>query len=137
MNISLKYIKKQVQKKLEVTLSKDTRKREYVYARAIYFKLAKEFTLESLSSIGNSVGRDHASVIHGLHVFDIISFNKDNILCAYNKLRNKIFLETEDDLQKYKRENYYKIKYEQLLEDHYKLQRKYSLIYNTEYYLEN
>ena len=132
LSISLLDIKRYVQKELKLDISKDTRKREYVYARAIYFKLAKEFAHETLSSIGESVGRDHASVIHGLYVFDVIVLHNDSILNSYTKIRNKIFEETEDDLRKYNRENYYKIKYEQLLEEHQELQRKYDLTYETQ-----
>jgi hypothetical protein len=132
LSISLLDIKRYVQKELKLDISKDTRKREYVYARAIYFKLAKEFAHETLSSIGESVGRDHASVIHGLYVFDVIALHKDSILSSYSKIRNRLFLETEDDLKKYNRENYYKIKYEQLLEEHQELQRKYDLNYETQ-----
>ena len=41
-----------------------SRKRENVYQRAIYFKLCEDFTRCSLTDIGNSVGLDHATVIH-------------------------------------------------------------------------
>ena len=36
LSISLLDIKRYVQKELKLDISKDTRKREYVYARAIY-----------------------------------------------------------------------------------------------------
>ena len=35
-------------------------------------------------------------------------------------------------LRKYNRENYYKIKYEQLLEEHQELQKRYDLTYETQ-----
>tara|TARA_R110000851_G_scaffold248211_1_gene400711 strand:- start:53 stop:565 length:513 start_codon:yes stop_codon:yes gene_type:complete len=48
-------------------ITKNTRKREFVEARALYFKLCKELTKESLTRIGESVGRDHSGVIHSLN----------------------------------------------------------------------
>lgn len=132
LSISLADIKHFVENELKLNISRNTRKREYVYARAIFFKLCKEFSHQTLSNIGEFVGRDHASVIHGLYVFDVIALHKDSILNSYTKIRNKIFAETEDDLRKYNRENYYKIKYEQLLEEHQELQNRYDLVYETQ-----
>ena len=132
LSISLADIKHFVENELEVNISINTRKREYVYARAIFFKLCKEFSHQTLSRIGEFVGRDHASVIYGLYVFDVIVLHNDSILNSYTKIRNKIFKETEDGLKKYNRENYYKIKYEQLLEEHQELQIKYDLNYETQ-----
>tara|TARA_R100000152_G_C6719945_1_gene146113 strand:- start:63 stop:497 length:435 start_codon:yes stop_codon:yes gene_type:complete len=132
LSISLADIKHFVENELKINISRNTRKREYVYARAIFFKLCKEFSHQTLSKIGEFVGRDHASVIHGLYVFDVIALHKDSILNSYTKIRNKIFEETEDDLRKYNRENYYKIKYEQLLEEHQELQKRYDLTYETQ-----
>jgi len=43
-----------------------TRKREIVEARQIYFTRAKLFTKASLAMIGGLVGRDHATVLHGI-----------------------------------------------------------------------
>ena len=45
-------------------IEKDTRKREYVDARAFYYKLCRELTKCSLTTIGESVGRDHSIVLH-------------------------------------------------------------------------
>ncbi len=58
-------IKEIVESYFEISISRNTRKRQYVEARAIYFKLCREFTQLSLEQIGKSVNRDHASVLHG------------------------------------------------------------------------
>ena len=58
-------IKEIVENYFEISISRNTRKRQYVEARAIYFKLCREFTQLSLEQIGKSVNRDHASVLHG------------------------------------------------------------------------
>jgi hypothetical protein len=131
-NISISQISHAVSKELGLSLSRNTRKREYVYARAIYFKLCREFSHATLSSIGKSVRRDHASVLHGLFVFDVMALHKDTILSSYSKIRNRLLLENEGDLKKYNEDNYYKIKYNKLIEDYQELQRKYDLIYETQ-----
>lgn len=43
-----------------------TRSRKVVEARAIYYYLCKKYTNYSLKDIGSTVGKDHATVIHGL-----------------------------------------------------------------------
>ena len=58
-------IKQIVESYFDLSISRNTRKRPYVEARAIYFKLCREFTNFSLEQIGKSVNRDHASVLHG------------------------------------------------------------------------
>ena len=58
-------IKQIVESYFEISISRNTRKRQYVEARAIYFKLCRIFTQLSLEQIGKSVNRDHASVLHG------------------------------------------------------------------------
>lgn len=69
----------------------NTRKRETVYQRAIYFKLAKDYTNESLARIGNSVGRDHATVLHAINtVFPIIRKWEKDLLLRYHKIQNDI-----------------------------------------------
>ena len=59
-------IKQIVENYFEISISRNTRKRQYVEARAIYFKLCRIFTQLSLEQIGKSVNRDHASVLHGV-----------------------------------------------------------------------
>ena len=59
-------IKEIVENYFEISISRNTRKRQYVEARAIYFKLCRIFTQLSLEQIGKSVNRDHASVLHGV-----------------------------------------------------------------------
>jgi len=47
-------------------LKRKTRKREIVDMRYVYYRRAKEMTKASLYKIGDLVGKDHASVIHGI-----------------------------------------------------------------------
>lgn len=51
-------------------ISVKNRKFENVQARWLYYKLAKEFTDESLQKIGSQINKNHATVVHGLKVFE-------------------------------------------------------------------
>ena len=123
-SIDIVQIKLDVSKELGLNLSKNSRNRSYVYGRAIYFKLCKEFSHATLFEIGKSVGREHASVIHGLNVFDMIAMYNDSIINVYTKLRDHLVKENEESLKKYNEEIYYKIKYEKLLAEHEELLEK-------------
>lgn len=68
------------------------RKREYVMARALFFKLVRELTLEkvSLKHIGGYVGqRDHSTVIHSLDMLQerIDQFPQLNHVYVYLKCK--------------------------------------------------
>ena len=77
---------------LNIDISKRTRKRNYVYARAVYFKLCREYTKLSLDDIGQTVDMDHASVVHAISkVFDAVVFYDKFLEDLYNdyKFSNK------------------------------------------------
>ena len=71
MEIKLDFIIDTLQKKTGLDLRKRTQIREYFLTRAIYYKLAREYTFHSLSKIGAEVGKDHATVLHGIKKFDL------------------------------------------------------------------
>ena len=70
MTVQLETIRDYIEANIKVNLKKKTRTRDMAYARAVYYKLAKRYTVQPLSSIGKLVGRDHATVLHGLKLFD-------------------------------------------------------------------
>tara|TARA_B100000519_G_C14258654_1_gene446400 strand:- start:395 stop:793 length:399 start_codon:yes stop_codon:yes gene_type:complete len=56
-----------VEDQLGLNLKEKSRKKEYVEARYIYFKLCMDYAdKKTLSAIGNSLHKDHATVLHGL-----------------------------------------------------------------------
>lgn len=59
-----------VEKEFKIKLATKKRHNHIVHARWVYFKLAREFTSASLSTIGKEVRRDHATVLHGLKYID-------------------------------------------------------------------
>jgi len=108
-------------------ITKKTRKREYVEARAVYYKLARAESY-SLTDIGKSVGVDHATVIHSLNNFHLIE--------KYNKKFYSIYLSLSlDEDQK----DYFSIKNELLsLRNDYKVLRdNYNRITSGDNYIEN
>ena len=127
MNLTI--IKNAVQSRFNIFLDVKSRRREHVYARAIYYKLAKDFTIEPLHAIGKEVNRNHATVVNGLKIFVNIIDNfweKEyfNIYLDLKKhIKNKITLETK----RRDPNNYYRNKYRIKL-----LQNKLLYNYNKE-----
>ncbi len=65
-------LKKAIQEIIGVDINEVTRKRETIEARAIYYKVLKQIDKKkSLKSIGASVGKDHATVLHSLKNYDM------------------------------------------------------------------
>lgn len=68
-------------------------------ARAIYCKLAREHTNFSFKAIGESIGRNHATVIHAVkNVFPTSVFNNRSCKRAYNKYNNIVEGVTDEDV---------------------------------------
>jgi|TARA_S200002703_G_scaffold64487_1_gene55799 hypothetical protein len=108
-----------VQKETGLDLSIPRRNRERVYARALFFKLARRHTYHSLSQIGALIGKDHASVLHGIRIFDnvIVEYEKD-LYDTYKKMEvicsKKRALKGKD----LNPELYYRTKYAEILVAH-------------------
>jgi chromosomal replication initiation ATPase DnaA len=94
--MDLQKLIKKVNNHFECDITENTRQREVVMARGAYFWLSKQTTNKSLKKIGESVNRDHASVIYSLRNFnDWLRFDeffnasfeslKINLLNEYNK----------------------------------------------------
>jgi len=74
----LKTIRDAVQKVTRLNINNNTREREYVMARCLYYHFAKELTKKSLTEIGASTKHNHATVIHNLKKFDVhYKFDED------------------------------------------------------------
>lgn len=104
-----------------------TRSREYVFARYLYIKAAREFTEYPTLLIGAGINRDHSTVVHALDKMDwdfkydsdlqkqyeelsIILTNKLNIN-AIDKLDERI-AELQDQLHKLQKRRQILINYE-------------------------
>ena len=72
-------------------LSKKNRQRHNVYQRAVFFKLCRDLTPYALTDIGAVIDKDHASVLHGLKLFDNFKdWREDIYLSIYNEARLKL-----------------------------------------------
>jgi hypothetical protein len=99
-------LKKAIQEITGVDINEVTRRRETIEARAIYYKVLKQIDKKkSLKSIGASVGKDHATVLHSLKNYDMFEqFNptlklfRKQILQRLNYATPDILDMTKDEL---------------------------------------
>jgi len=132
--MKIKEIRQLVERELELDLSHPSRLRARVYARAVYFKLCREHTFCSLNDIGLSVGRDHATVLHGIKIFDDVIIEYEiNLYEVYDKLNKLIAKYTKTRERDINPEKYYRDKYADLLVEHRTLLNEYRTLRTKEY----
>ena len=80
-------IKQLVEEETGYDLLNTRQTRDRVYIRTVYFKLCRNNTLSSYNKIGKSVKKNHATVMHGINLYDetLSRFEK-----AYVELYKKI-----------------------------------------------
>lgn len=66
----LNNIAEMVGKELKVNIYQKTRKQKNVFARSVYYRLAREYTPYSLQRIADVFNKDHATALHGFRMFD-------------------------------------------------------------------
>ena len=99
--ITKEFIKETLERKTGLDLKRRTRIREYINVRAVYYELCREYTMESLASIGKLLDKDHATVIHGRKVFSNLHIYEPSVYELYVQFKD----EYPVDLYKgYKRE---------------------------------
>jgi len=75
--------------KIDVEENPKSRKRELVYARAIYFRLMRDNTVQGLEMIGRPFKKDHACVIHAINkTFEEIKVYAPEIYDAYLEIKS-------------------------------------------------
>ena len=126
-------IKQVVEEHFKIQLNSKTRRREYVEARAIYYKLLRDNTRMSLANIGKTMGRDHATVLHSVRrVDDWIKYDKQ-IRLDYNTLNDRVqhAIRINPELlnQVTTIEGFYEVEYKKIEAEHNNL-----LINNTKEY---
>ena len=62
---------------LKIDITKKKKTNQYVFARTVYYKLAKELTNLPISEIGRQVNKDHCSVLHNLKNFEEVVKRKE------------------------------------------------------------
>ena len=72
-----KLVKEIVEDYYKLKIDSKTRQRKYVEARAVYYKLLRENSRMSLQAIGNTMNKDHATVLHSLRqIKDWLEYDK-------------------------------------------------------------
>ena len=66
-----------INSELKIDITKKKKTNQYVFARTVYYKLAKELTSLPLEEIGRQVNKDHCSVLHSLKNFEEVLKRKE------------------------------------------------------------
>jgi len=98
-------IQQHIFNELGIDVTKQTRERNLVEARCLYYVILFELTpRQSLIKIGRSVGRNHATVIHSMKQYETFCFynrelnlTRHKILSLYKNFENINRLENIDD----------------------------------------
>ena len=67
-------------------LTQKCRKRYIVEGRMMYAKLMKRYTNVSLSDIGRSIGKDHATIIHYINNFGHLKKTDQQFACKFDMM---------------------------------------------------
>ena len=126
--MKLELIENLVVKEFQNDFTIPVRTQQNVYQRAIYYRICREFTNKTIKDIGYSIGRDHATVLHGIKLFkNFEMWGEDKLLDSYAKIKNKV---QENQDKKYRsalnRKQTYKLllnQYINLKEKNYKLKQ--------------
>lgn len=78
-----------------VDIMRRERAREYIYARAVYYKLTRNHTTSTLQMIANFLKLHHATAIHSLREFEYM-VRYDSTLGKQYEIAQRLFLETID-----------------------------------------
>lgn len=94
-------IKEIIEENLQLELSDKNRSLPYVEARAIFYKICQDYLKNSFryDAVGEAVNRTHATVIHGIKLFEILCHQDKHFKSKYVDLEiivsNKIIAEEE------------------------------------------
>tara|TARA_R100000951_G_scaffold54133_1_gene45565 strand:- start:156 stop:557 length:402 start_codon:yes stop_codon:yes gene_type:complete len=117
--MELKQIREIVENQTRINIGDKSRIQQFVYTRAMYFKLCREYTLFNLGEIGKSVDRNHATVLHGIKLFDEwISEHEEVYINQYERIEKEIANKFKVRGGKLKTRGFYKRRYADILKDH-------------------
>ncbi len=114
-----KEIRNRIEEELQIDLDRRTargkhlRRRDHVYARALYYGICREVTNLSLDEIGKTLDQNHATVLHSIkNVFSNLEFWSEKF---YVRTYNKVLSEVDPIKQALKDEKAKNKSYLQLL----------------------
>ena len=76
-------------------ISKNTRRQDYIVARAVYYRLCRKFTNKSTTMIGRFIRRDHATVLYALKNFEAY----EGAWKGYNSCKGTFFILKAQEIQ--------------------------------------
>lgn len=127
-------IKELILKELRVDISEQSRKREIIEARALYFYLVRKiYTKRSLQSIAADFDMNHATVVHALKNFPLYENYNAKILDCKNLILHLLGGNVEQELTQ---EDIYKKKLHDLEQQLKKPRYEYTIINNLNNLLE-
>lgn len=85
---NIQHLKTLIEKQTGKDITINTRHRELVFARKIYYKILTLTTKMSYKSIGDTLGQTHATVLHSLNNFDWDYNHIPAFKEAYDKVYN-------------------------------------------------
>ena len=88
-------IHKYVNASLGIEIKQTTRKRDITDGRFLFFAIARETTDLSLGRIGMYLNRDHATVIHGVNMFNDVLLLDKKFKALYNVYINDNWVEPD------------------------------------------
>lgn len=95
--VDLKSIREFVENSLGINLMRNTREREYVEARSLYFKLCRDFTSKSWSDMAKTLGKNHATAIHSVNnVYDVAERHNKRLKYLYEVFERSAATHAED-----------------------------------------
>lgn len=104
MNQTLNFLENVANIVCRVNIRTVDRRRPYIIARTIYYGLAKKYTNCSLNTIGQHIGKNHATVLHSLNnlEMEIIKSPDISIQRKWEKALFMVddFFKNEDELTK-------------------------------------
>ena len=118
-------IRKEVEQATMQDLSVKRRQRELVYARAIYFKLCKEKSTLTLQQIADTLGVNHATVLHAIkNVFPTMIEHEPLYKEIYETIRDQedlAYLKENYNALRKRYDNLLRIKTEEISDSHLEL----------------
>lgn len=132
-------LKKAIKEVTGVDVNQVSRKREIIEARAIYYKILKQTDKKkSLQSIGDTVGKDHATVLHSLKNYDMFEQFNPTLKQFRKEILSKLNLDTfKSSIDINKDEEIYNlnlqiIKLQEQINEQQKPRNKYNIVNNIE-----
>ncbi len=127
-------IKELILNELGLDVNKESRKREIIEARSLYFYLLKRlYPKMSLAAIGESMNKNHATVVHALKNFPMYENYNTKILDCKNLILHLLGGEVEQEMTE---EDKFKKKLHDLEQELNKPRYEYKIIENLNNLLE-